>query len=49
MGFTAGVRYPAGTTRFSPVHTVHSGYAAHSATYPMGTRGSLLVFNAAMA
>jgi hypothetical protein len=34
------VRFPAGAGNFSPYHRVQNGCGAHSASYPMGTRGS---------
>jgi hypothetical protein len=36
------VRLPAGTGNFSLHHRVQNGSGAHSASYPMGTRGSFL-------
>jgi hypothetical protein len=34
------VRFPAGAGNFSLNHRVQNGSGAHSASYPMGTRGS---------
>jgi hypothetical protein len=34
------VRFPAGAGNFSLHHRVQNGSGAHSASYPMGTRGS---------
>jgi hypothetical protein len=33
------VRFPAGAENFSLHHRVQNGSGAHSASYPMGTRG----------
>jgi hypothetical protein len=35
-------RFPAGAGNFSLHHRVQNGSGAHPASYPMGTRGSLL-------
>jgi hypothetical protein len=35
------VRFPTGARNFSLHHRIQSGSGAHSASYPMGTRGSL--------
>jgi hypothetical protein len=34
-----GIRVPAGAGNFSLLHQVQNGSGAHSASYPMGTRG----------
>jgi hypothetical protein len=34
------VRFPAGAGNFSLRHRVQTGSGVHSASYPMGTRGS---------
>jgi hypothetical protein len=34
------VRFPAGTGNFSLYHRIQNGSGAHSASHPMGTRGS---------
>jgi hypothetical protein len=39
MGWTAGVRFPAGARDFSLLHSVETGSDAHPASYPMGTGG----------
>jgi hypothetical protein len=39
MGWTAGVRFPAGTRHISPLHSVQTGSGAHPAFYPNGTGG----------
>jgi hypothetical protein len=36
----SGVRFPAGAGNFSLNHRVQYGSGAHSASYPVGTRGS---------
>jgi hypothetical protein len=36
----SGVRFPAVAGNFSLHHRVQNGSGAHSASYPMGTRGS---------
>jgi hypothetical protein len=36
------VRFPAGTGNFSLHHRVQNGCGAHTASYPVGTRGSFL-------
>jgi hypothetical protein len=43
------VRFPAGAGNFSLHHRVQNGSGAHPASYPMGTRGSLLGGKAARA
>jgi hypothetical protein len=45
MGYGLGdrgsrVRFPAAAGNFSLLHRVQNGSGAHSASYPMGTRGS---------
>jgi hypothetical protein len=37
-----GIRFPAGAANFSLRQRVHTGYGAHPASYPMGTKGSSL-------
>jgi hypothetical protein len=37
--WTAGVRFPAGASDFSLLHSVQTGPGAHPASYPMGTVG----------
>jgi hypothetical protein len=37
---TVGVVFPAGTKKFSLLHSVQTGSGAHSAFYPMGAGGS---------
>jgi hypothetical protein len=37
---TSRVRFPAGAGNFSLHHRLQNGSGAHSASYPMGTRGS---------
>jgi hypothetical protein len=37
MGWTAGVRFPAGATDFSLLHTVQTRSGADLLYYPMGT------------
>jgi hypothetical protein len=37
-----GVRFPAGAVNFSLRHDIHIGSGVHSASYPMGARGSFL-------
>jgi hypothetical protein len=36
-GWTAGVRFPAGTREFSFLHSVHTGSGTHPASYRVGT------------
>jgi hypothetical protein len=36
------VRFPAWAGNFSLHHRVQNGFGAHPASYPMGTRGSIL-------
>jgi hypothetical protein len=40
MGWTTGVRLPAGEKDFSLFHSVQTGSRDHPASYPMGIRGS---------
>jgi hypothetical protein len=42
-----GVRFPAGAKYFYLLHNVQTGSGAHSASYPMGTRGCFLSGKAA--
>jgi hypothetical protein len=39
MGWMAGVQFPAEVRAFSLFHSAETGYGAHPASYPMGTRG----------
>jgi len=39
------VRVPGGTGNFSLHHRVQTGSGTHSASYPMGTKGSFLAVN----
>jgi hypothetical protein len=41
------IRLPAGAGNFSLHHRVQNGSGAHSASYPMGSRGSFPMDNAA--
>jgi hypothetical protein len=43
------VRFPAGAGNFCLYHRVQNGSGAHSASYPMGTRGSFPGGKAAVA
>jgi hypothetical protein len=38
----SGVRFPAGAGNFSLHHSVQTDFEAHPASYPVGTRGSIL-------
>jgi hypothetical protein len=40
MGWTLGVRFPAGTGNFSLHHRIQNGPGAHPVSYPMGAKGS---------
>jgi len=41
MGWTTGVRFPAGAGTFSPRHRIQTGSGVHPASYLMGTVGSV--------
>jgi hypothetical protein len=47
MGWTAGVRLPAGAGYFALLHSNHTGPGTHPASYPMGTGDSILEGTAA--
>jgi hypothetical protein len=40
--WTAGVRFPEGARFFFLLQSVHTGFGAHPASYPMDTGGSFL-------
>jgi hypothetical protein len=39
MGWTAGVRFPAGARDSSLLHSAQAGSGSHPASYPIGTGG----------
>jgi len=39
MDWTTRVKFPAKAGNFSPSHCIQTASGAHSASYPMGTRG----------
>jgi hypothetical protein len=40
MGWTTGVRFPAGPGNFCLRHRIHTGFEAHPASYPIGNKDS---------
>jgi hypothetical protein len=40
VSWTVGVRFPAGASDFSLLHSVQTGSGAHPYSYPIGTAGS---------